>query len=71
MAGRENKPKRENAIQRLFRETIGELRKVSWPTREEALNMTIVVVVVMTAVSIFLWVIDLGATKLIAMAVGT
>ncbi|MGD0613573.1 MAG: preprotein translocase subunit SecE [Anaerolineales bacterium] len=70
MAGRDDRPRRENAIQRFFRETIGELRKVSWPTRQEAVNMTIIVIIVMTAVSLFLWFIDLGATRLIALAVG-
>ena len=71
MAGRDDRPKRENALQRMFRETLGELRKVSWPTRQEATNLTIVVIVVMTAVAIFLWLIDLGAARLIALAVGT
>jgi preprotein translocase subunit SecE len=70
LAGRDDRPRRENAIQRFFRETIGELRKVSWPTRQEAVNMTIIVIIVMTAVSLFLWFIDLGATRLIALAVG-
>ena len=71
MAGRDDRPKRENAIQRFFRETIGELRKVSWPTREEAINMTIIVLVVMTTVSLFLWMIDLGAESLIKLAIGS
>ncbi len=71
MAGRDDKPRRENAVQRFFRETIGELRKVSWPTRQEATNLTIVVIVVMVAVAMFLWLIDLGTTRLIALAVGT
>jgi preprotein translocase subunit SecE len=70
VAGRDDKPKRENVLQRLFRETIGELKKVSWPTRQEALNMTIVVIVVMTGVAVFLWLIDLGASRLIALAIG-
>ncbi len=70
MAGRDDKPRRENAVQRFFRETSGELRKVSWPTRQEATNLTIVVIVVMVAVAMFLWLIDLGATRLIALAVG-
>ena len=70
MAGRDDKPKRENALQRTFRETVGELKKVTWPTRQEAINMTIIVVVVMTATAIFFWAIDLGAAKLISLAVG-
>jgi len=36
-----------NAIQRYFAETIGELRKVTWPTRKEATNLTIIVLIVM------------------------
>ena len=43
-----------NRVQRYFTETIGELRKVTWPTRKEATNLTIVVLIVMTAMSIFL-----------------
>lgn len=70
MAGRDDRPRRENAAQRFFRETIGELRKVSWPTRQEAVNMTIIVIIVMTVVSLFLWFIDLGATRLISLALG-
>ena len=55
----------------MYRETIGELRRVSWPTRQEATNLTIVVIVVMVAVAMFLWLIDLGAERLIALAVGS
>jgi len=70
LAGRDDRPRRESAIQRFFRETIGELRKVSWPTRQEAVNMTIIVIIVMTVVSLFLWLIDLGAAHLLSLALG-
>jgi preprotein translocase subunit SecE len=33
-------------IQKFFQETIGELRKVSWPTRQEAIQLTEIVLVV-------------------------
>jgi hypothetical protein len=33
------KPKKENAIVRYLRETRAELRKVHWPTRQEAWNL--------------------------------
>ena len=36
--------KQEGGIQRWVRETRGELRKVAWPTREEALRLTYVVI---------------------------
>ena len=47
-----------NAIRRFFNETIGELRKVNWPTRKEAVNLTIVVVIVVITMSIFLGSLD-------------
>jgi preprotein translocase subunit SecE len=50
--------KQSNFITRYFRETIGELRKVSWPTRQEATSLTIVVLIVITLMSTFLGVLD-------------
>ena len=70
MAGRGNKSKRENALQRFFRETMGELRRVSWPTWLEARNLTVVVIIVLVIMAIFLWVIDLSATKLLSLVIG-
>jgi preprotein translocase subunit SecE len=49
--------KKQNAIQRFTRETIGELRKVSWPTRQEAWQLTLIVLVVLAFMSIFLGII--------------
>jgi preprotein translocase subunit SecE len=40
-----------------FRETVGELRKVSWPTRKEALNLTWIVLIVIFVMTIYLGVI--------------
>jgi len=50
--------KKENAIQRYFRETSGELRKVNWPTWPEARRLTWLVLIVMIAVGLFLASID-------------
>jgi preprotein translocase subunit SecE len=71
VAGKEEKKKKENAIRRFFRETSGELKKVTWPTRQEATNLTIIVLIVMVVMSIFLWLVDLGATELLALAIGS
>ena len=49
--------KKQNAIQRFSRETVGELRKVSWPTRQEAWQLTLVVLVVLAFMSVFLGII--------------
>ncbi len=36
--------KKDNFIVRYLKETRAELRKVSWPTRQEVLNLTLIVV---------------------------
>lgn len=50
--------KQQSGIRRYFGETRGELRKVSWPTRREAINLTWVVIIVMAVMMIFLGGID-------------
>jgi preprotein translocase subunit SecE len=48
----------QNAVVRFYRETVGELRKVSWPTREEAIHLTIVVLIVLAVMAIILGTVD-------------
>jgi len=55
---------KENRVMQYFRETRAELRKVVWPTREEAINLTVVVVVTIVAMSAFFGVIDYLLTGL-------
>jgi preprotein translocase subunit SecE len=49
--------KQPNAISRFFRETMGELRRVSWPTRQEAWKLSQIVWWVVFAMAIFFGVI--------------
>ncbi len=66
MAGKVDlKVKQPNAIQRFWRETIGELRRVSWPTPQEAKNLTVIVLIVLAAMSIFLGLLDYGFSWLV------
>ena len=60
------KAKKTNAISRWWRETIGELRKVSWPTPREAWQLTRVTILVMLVMSAILGVLDNAFTNLIA-----
>lgn len=62
--------KKNNAIVHFYRETVGELRKVSWPTRDEAVNLTTIVLVVLVGMAIFLGVIDLIGEQLLQLALG-
>ena len=46
--------KEPNAVVRYYRETVGELKKVVWPTREEAIRLTWIVLVVITIMALIL-----------------
>ena len=71
MAEKEKKVKKsENAIQRYFRETTGELRKVNWPTWPEARRLTGLVLLVMLVMGIFLAGVDFLASQLLNLVLG-
>jgi preprotein translocase subunit SecE len=64
------KSKKPNAIQSFFRETSGELRKVSWPTWPEARQLTLLVLAVMVVMGIILGITDGGAHALLNLLLG-
>jgi preprotein translocase subunit SecE len=64
------KAKKQNAIQNFFRETIGELRKVSWPTWPEARRLTVLVLIVMVIMGIYLSLVDRIAAQLLNLVLG-
>jgi preprotein translocase subunit SecE len=49
---------------RFIGETISELRKVVWPTRQEATYLTTIVIVITVVIAIILWVIDVGFSEM-------
>jgi len=59
MAEKKDSKKQSNKIQTFFRETMGELRKVTWPTRQEAINLTTIVLIVIGVMSLFLGLLDI------------
>ena len=61
--------KKENAIVRYFKETRAELRKVNWPTRRQALNLTLIVMGVTVFMSVLLGVIDWLFAQLFALII--
>jgi len=69
-AARKPARKQPNAIERFIRETRGELQKVSWPTREEAWRLTVVVTAVTIFMAAFLGLFDWVFTKLFALILG-
>ena len=63
------KPNFFQRIKRWFKETAGELRKVSWPTREEALALTRIVLIVTIIMSAILGVLDFIFARLVGLLV--
>jgi preprotein translocase subunit SecE len=64
MAEKEKKP---NAIKKWWHETIGEMRKVSWPTPQDAIRLTRIVVMVMLGMSLVLGLLDFVFSKLVTL----
>ena len=65
-----DKNKKPNTIQSFFRETNGELRKVSWPTWPEARQLTLLVLAVMVAMGVLLGLTDGAARSLLNLMLG-
>ena len=63
------KSKQPNRVVRWYRETIGELRKVSWPTPQDALKLTKIVLIVMLATSLLLGFLDFIFSRLVGLLV--
>lgn len=53
-----------------FKDTIAELRKVVWPTRQEATRLTVLVMIISAVVGLALGAVDFGLTKLSAAVLG-
>ena len=64
MAKAQQVVKEPNAIVRYYRETVGELKKVVWPTRQEALNLTGIVLIVIVTMAAALGLFDYLFSKL-------
>jgi preprotein translocase subunit SecE len=50
--------RQDNRLVRFLKETRTEIKKVAWPTRKQAINLTFIVIGVTAAMSLFLGVLD-------------
>jgi preprotein translocase subunit SecE len=57
-----------NKVKDFVREVKIELKKVVFPTREELIGSTWVVIITVVVISLFLGIIDLGLSKMVAIA---
>ncbi len=56
--------RRRGGLFQFFGEVINELKKVTWPSREDATRLTILVISVAVAIGIALGIIDMMFTRL-------
>ena len=54
----------ENTLQ-FFREVKIELKKVTWPSRNQTIGSTVVVILLVMIISLFLGLVDIGLSKLV------
>jgi len=52
-----------------FKEVKNELKKVTWPGRKEVINSTIVVLIATAVLTLFLYLVDVGLSKLVGMVI--
>jgi preprotein translocase subunit SecE len=63
------KPKKPNQIVQWWRETLGELRKVAWPSVQDARRLTVIVLAVMFIMSAILGLLDWVFSMLVSLLV--
>ena len=61
--------KKDNFIIKYFKETRAELRKVNWPSRQEALNLTLIVVAFTVFMAALLGIIDYIFARVFALII--
>ncbi len=52
-------------VQQFFREVAAEFRRVTWPSRADVTNSTVVVVVVVFVLAFFLGAVDVGLSRIV------
>ena len=70
MAQKDKKPNIFQRIKNWWRQTLGELRKVTWTSKEEALALTRIVLIVTVIMSALLGVLDFIFARLVGLLVG-
>jgi preprotein translocase subunit SecE len=66
-------PNKKNLIARIllfYRQVVAEMRKVVWPTRQELITYTIVVIVFVVSFALIVLVFDLGVARVVKAVFG-
>ncbi len=59
----------DKALQ-FLREVKGEMKKVSWPNRQELVSSTIVIIITVAIVVLYIGVVDFGITSVLSVIMG-
>jgi len=62
--------KKENVVIKYLKETRAELKKVNWPSRQEATNLTLIVMAVTALMALLLGLLDYIFAKLFELILG-
>ncbi len=54
-----------DSITQFFREVKVELKKISWPLRNETIASTSIVIIIVLIIGIFLGIVDIGLSRII------
>ena len=65
----DNKTVKRARSMRFFRETKSEMKKVSWPTKEQLFHNTVVILAFVIITTIILSLLDMGFEKLLSLIV--
>lgn len=52
-----------NKLIKYLQDSMEELKKVTWPTRKQALNYSIAVIAISVALAVFIGIVDFGLSK--------
>ncbi len=58
------------SVKNFFKERLGELNNVTWPTQRQAVHSMILVLIIMLLVGVFLGFVDSGLSKLVLKLLG-
>ena len=70
MAQKEKKPNFFQKIKIWWRQTVAELRKVTWPAKDEVISLTRIVLIVTVISGAILSLLDFLASRLVGFLVG-
>jgi preprotein translocase subunit SecE len=64
------RPARGRSIWALMKDSRGEIRRVIWPKREETVQTTVIVLVLVLIFALILWLLDSGLTWIVSALIG-